>query len=64
MVQLFTESAVIPDSTDMDENTLKLKLTACTFIVIVSFQIQSAGVQSQNNNKGFTVALLLELTVC
>ena len=32
-------------------------------IVIVLFKIQSAGVQSQNNNKFVTLPILLELTV-
>ena len=34
----------------MDENTLKLKLTVCTLPSLsLTFQIQSTGVQSQNN---------------
>ena len=45
---------------------LQIKAESLHFnlIVIVSFQIQSAGVQSQNNqNKCVTVPILLELTV-
>jgi hypothetical protein len=51
----------------MDENTLKLKLAVCTHAVctpvIISFEIQSAGVQSQHNKKCVTVPILLEHTV-
>ena len=53
---LCTKSAVILNgSPDMDENTFKL--------VIVSFQIQSAGVQRAKTTH-VNVPILLELTVC
>ena len=43
----------------MDDNTVKLKLDSLHFnlVVIASFQIESARVQSQNNNNIFTVFL-------
>jgi hypothetical protein len=47
----------------MDENTLKLKLTVFNLIVIISFILESAAVQSQNNNKCVTVSILTEGTV-
>jgi hypothetical protein len=54
----------------MDENTLQIKADSLPFnpIVNISFQIQSAGVQSQNDKikrerKGVTVQKSLEVTV-
>ena len=50
LLGVYVNSAV-NDSPDMDENTLKLKLTVCTLtsIVIVSFQIKCAVVEPQQH---------------
>ena len=59
---LCRKSAVIPKQFDMGENPKDDSLHF-NLIDIVSFLIQSAGEQSQNNKQCVTVQILLDLTV-